>query len=204
MYWGSPVLSHPKLPALGLSAEKRSHRHCGPHYQGGVKRFAQAAGKPAPAHLQVIAQFGDSHTAGFIQPEFGGDLQRLAGCCSCVVGQSVRSALMWARTVVPASPLGAMTYRPEPCSPAFGLRLGVLLDEQFESAVFASYLIDRGGGRWRRRRRVREYCWHLLRRDERPLTWCGLEVSDKDPRQPWSEVLESQACEKCCIARLER
>jgi hypothetical protein len=101
-------------------------------------------------------------------------------------------------------PIGGRDISAEPCSPPFGLRLGVLLDEQFESAVFASYLIDRGGGRWRKRRRVREYCWHLLRRDERTLTWCGLEVSYKDPRQPWSEVLESQACEKCCIARLER
>jgi hypothetical protein len=202
VFGGSPLLSHPKIPALDLSAEKSVHIDIAvPTFRRG-EAIRQAAGKPATAHLRSSG--GDSHTPGFIfQPEFGGDLQRVAGLLFVRCGAISPVGPMWACTVVPASP-GAVTYRPNHAHRPSAYDWEFVLDKQFESAVFAGYLIDRGGGRWRKRRPVREYCWHRLRQDERPLTWCGLEVSDKDPRQPWSEVLESQACEKCCIARLEQ
>ncbi len=76
----------------------------------------------------------------------------------------------------------------------------------FETAVFTRQPVDRsaarGGGRWRRRQSALPYGWHLIQAD-RPLTWCGLQVSYTYPRRLWSEIPEDRQCQSC-IARYER
>jgi hypothetical protein len=78
-------------------------------------------------------------------------------------------------------------------------------EELFVSAVFISQLRERAViGRWpvRRRRRVRVASWHLIDA-ERALTSCGLDLSYRDPRRPWSEIPDDQRCQSC-RGRLQR
>ena len=76
----------------------------------------------------------------------------------------------------------------------------------FEVAVFTGQPVDgRGGAGRRRRRRTLDpsYSWHLMR-DDRPLTWCGIEFSYAySRRRLWSEAPEEQRCGSC-TERLQR
>jgi hypothetical protein len=77
------------------------------------------------------------------------------------------------------------------------------MDERFESAVYISQLVESAdAGGWRRRRPVQVYRWHLIHA-ERALTWCGLSISYRNPRRPWSTVAEDRRCQNC-VRRLER
>ena len=77
------------------------------------------------------------------------------------------------------------------------------MDERFESAVYVSQLVESAdAGGWRRRRPVRVYRWHLVH-DERALTWCGLGISFRNPRRPWSAIAEDRRCQ-VCSRRLDR
>ena len=76
----------------------------------------------------------------------------------------------------------------------------------FEVAVFTSQPVDgtgRGGRRRRRRSPDSSYSWHLMR-DDRPLTWCGIEFSYAySRRRLWNEAPVEQRCASCA-ERLQR
>ena len=80
------------------------------------------------------------------------------------------------------------------------------MDEELfgAAAVFISEPLGTGTGRWRSRRQPQQRVssWHLIHA-ERALTWCGRDISYRDPRRPWSEIREDQRCQSC-LGRLER